>query len=147
MPSFKKSLLALSCALAYASSGYATVVNESFDGSWTDSRAIGQNKGLLLDIIPDQKVAFGAFFTYANDGSQIWTVIQTSLVEGQNTYTNVPVLRYTGGSFSAPGTPVQSTLGTANVTFSCANIALDITPSAGSTLAPASFLFVPASST
>ena len=143
MPSFKKSLLALSCALAYAGSGYATVVNESFDGSWIDNRAIGQNKGLLLDIIPDQKVAFGTFFTYANDGSQIWAVIQTSLVDGQNTYTNVPVLRFTGGSFAAAGTPVQSTLGTANVTFSCANITLDITPAAGSTLAPASFVLEP----
>lgn len=143
MPSLKKSLLALSCALAYASSGYATIVNESFDGSWIDSRAIGQNKGLLLDIIPDQKVAFGTFFTYANDGSQIWAVIQTSLVDGQNTYTNVPVLRFTGGSFAAAGTPVSSTLGTANVTFSCANITLDITPAAGSTLAPASFVLEP----
>lgn len=143
MSALKNSLLALGCALAYAGSAHATIVTEAFDGSWTDSRAIGLNKGLLVDIFPDERVAFSAFFTYANDGSQIWVVISPLLVDGQNTYTNVPVLRFTGGSFSAAGTPVQSTLGTANITYSCSNIAIDITPAAGSNLAPASFNFEP----
>lgn len=143
MISYRKSLLASACALALAGSAHATIVNESFDGSWIDVNAIGQNKGLLLDVLPDQNIAFGTFFTYANDGSQIWVVIQTSLVEGQNTYTNVPVLRFTGGRFSEAGTPASDTLGTANIAFSCAGIALDLTPATGSNLAPASFNLLP----
>jgi hypothetical protein len=143
MIAHRKTLLAAACAFAIAGQAQATVVTEAFDGSWTDLNPIGTNKGLLLDILPDQKVAFGAFFTYANDGSQIWVVIQTSLVEGQNSYTNVPVLRFTGGRFSEAGSPAQDTLGTANVSFSCSQISLQITPAAGSNLAPASFTFVP----
>jgi len=143
MLSFRKSLLATSCALAFAASANATIVTEAFDGSWIDVNAIGQNKGLLLDILPDQNVAFGTFFTYANDGTQIWAVVQTTLVNGQNTYNNVPVLRFTGGSFSAAGTPVSSTLGTATIAFSCGSISLNLTPAAGSNLAPANFTLLP----
>ncbi|WP_395793417.1 hypothetical protein [Aquimonas sp.] len=143
MNSFRKTLLATSCILAFAGQASATVVTEAFDGSWTDSRAIGQNKGLLLDVLPDQNLVFGAFFTYANDGTQIWAVISPSLVQGRNDYTNVPVLRYTGGRFSEAGSPVEQALGTANVSFSCDGITMNVTPTAGSNLAPANFVFVP----
>jgi hypothetical protein len=139
---FRKTLLATSCILAFAGQASATVVTEAFDGSWTNAAAT-DNKGLMLDVLPDQNIAFGAFFTYANDGTQIWSVISTNLVQGQNDYTNVPVLRYSGGRFSETGTPVSATLGTANVSFSCEGITMDITPAAGSNLARANFVFVP----
>jgi hypothetical protein len=144
MLSIRKTLLATSCALAFAGSASATVVTEAFDGAWTDPRAnVGQNKGLLVDVLPDQNTFFGAFFTYANDGSQIWSIVSTQLVDGQNDYENVPVLRFTGGRFSEAGSPTQAALGTASLGFSCDGITMDVTPAAGSNLTPASFTFVP----
>jgi hypothetical protein len=143
MFSNRTSLLATACALALAGPVSATVITEAFDGSWTDPRAIGTNKGLMVDVLPDQKVFFGAFFTYANDGSQIWSVVQFPYVEGQNDYTNVPVLRYNGGRFSEAGTPVSQSIATARVTLTCSGIAMDVTPTAGSTVTAANFLFEP----
>ncbi|SDD73712.1 hypothetical protein [Aquimonas voraii] len=142
MFSIRKTLLATSCALALAGPASATIVTEAFDGAWTNV-AGDDNKGLLVDVLPDQKIFFGAFFTYANDGSQVWSIVSTQLVEGQNDYTNVPVLRYTGGRFSERGSPTPATLGTATLGFSCDGITMDITPAAGSNLTPANFVFEP----
>lgn len=139
----RKTLLASVCALAYAGAAQATVVTEAFDGSWVDSRAVGQNKGLLLDVLPDQNLAFGAFFTYDNQGAPLWVIVPVSLVQGRNDYTNVPVLRYSGGRFNEAGSPTEAALGTANISFSCAGITMDVTPAAGSNLAAASFVFEP----
>jgi len=143
MLSIRKTLLATSCVLALANTASATVITEAFDGSWTDPRAIGTNKGLMVDVLPDQKVFFGAFFTYANDGSQIWSVVQFVYVEGQNDYASVPVLRYTGGRFSERGTPVLASIANANVSLSCAGITMDVTPANGSSVTAANFVFEP----
>lgn len=143
MISIRKTLLATSCVLALAGSASATVITEAFDGSWTDPTAIGTNKGLLIDVIPEASTVFGAFFSYANDGSQIWTTVQFEYVQGQNDYTNVPVTRFTGGQFSAAGTPTPVALGTASISLSCTGITMNITPAAGSNLAEANFAFEP----
>ena len=74
MLNIRKTLIAAACAVAFTSSVSAAVVTDAFDGAWTK---IGgdENKGLMVDYIPSANLVFGAFFTYANDGSQIWSTI------------------------------------------------------------------------
>lgn len=58
-------------------------------------------------------------------------------------YTNVDVLKYTGGQFSAIGSPTQAVIAKANVSFACDAITMDITPANGSGVTAANFVFQP----
>ncbi|HRF55426.1 MAG TPA: hypothetical protein PK027_13355 [Aquimonas sp.] len=142
MLNIRKTLIAAACAVAFTSSVSAAVVTDAFDGAWTK---IGgdENKGLMVDYIPSINLVFGAFFTYANDGSQVWSVFTVNLVDGQLDYSNVDVLKYTGGQFSAVGTPTSQVIGKAEVSFACDVITMDITPANGSNITPANFVFQP----
>lgn len=142
MLSIRKTLIAAACAAAFTSSVSASVVTEAFDGAWTNV-ASADNKGLMVDYIPSANLVFSAFFTYANDGSQIWSVVAVPLVDGQLDYTNVDVLKYTGGQFSAIGSPTQAVIAKANVSFACDAITMDITPANGSGVTAANFVFQP----
>ena len=142
MLNIRKTLIAAACAVAFTSSVSAAVVTDAFDGAWTK---IGgdENKGLMVDYIPSINLVFGAFFTYANDGSQVWSVFTVNLVDGQLDYSNVDILKYTGGQFSAVGTPTSQVIGKAEVSFACDVITMDITPANGSNITPANFVFQP----
>ncbi len=142
MLNIRKTLIAAACAVAFTSSVSAAVVTDAFDGAWTK---IGgdENKGLMVDYIPSANLVFGAFFTYANDGSQIWSTIAVPLVDGQLDYSNVDVLRFTGGQFSTAGSPTSTVIGKAQVSFACDVITMDITPANGSNITPANFVFQP----
>lgn len=142
MLNIRKTLIAAACAAFFTGSVSAAVVTDAFDGAWTK---IGgdENKGLMVDYIPSVNLVFGAFFTYANDGSQVWSVFTVPLVEGQLDYSNVDIIKYTGGQFSAVGTPTEAVIGKAEVSFACDVITMDITPANGSTITPANFVFQP----
>jgi hypothetical protein len=145
MISIRKTLLATSCVLALAGPASASIVTEAFDGAWVDGRDIGRNKGLLLDYIPEANATFGAFFTYDNDGNQLWATFAIPMVAGQLDYTNVNLARYSGGRFSERGTPVEASMGSASVSFTCEGIAVNVSPNAASGLANANFVFAPSS--
>lgn len=145
MRSFRKTLLATSCMLALAGTASASIVTEAFDGAWTDARDIGRNKGLLLDYIPEANVTFGAFFSYDNAGNQLWATFAIPMVAGQLDYSNVSLFRYSGGRFSERGAPVEASMGTASVSFTCEGIAMNVSPNAASGLANANFVFAPTS--
>lgn len=145
MRSIRKTLLATSCMLALAGPASASVVTEAFDGAWIDGRDIGRNKGLLLDYIPESNVTFGAFFSYDNSGNQLWATFAIPMVAGQLDYSNVSLFRYSGGRFSERGTPVEASMGSASVSFTCDGIAVNVSPNAASGLANANFVFAPTS--
>lgn len=145
MRSIRKTLLATSCMLALAGPASASVVTEAFDGAWIDGRDIGRNKGLLLDYIPESNVTFGAFFSYDNSGNQLWATFAIPMVAGQLDYTNVNLLRYSGGRFSERGSPAEASMGSASVSFTCDGIAVNVSPNAASGLANANFVFAPTS--
>ncbi|MFN7783660.1 MAG: hypothetical protein ACK5PG_13110 [Lysobacterales bacterium] len=145
MRSFRKTLLATSCVLALAGPASASIVTEAFDGAWVDGRDIGRNKGLLLDYIPEANVTFGAFFSYDNSGNQLWATFAIPMVAGQLDYTNVNLLRYSGGRFSERGSPAEASMGSASVSFTCEGIAVNVSPNAASGLANANFVFAPSS--
>ncbi len=138
MRSFRKTLLATSCLLALAGQASASIVTEAFDGAWTNV-AGSDNKGLLLDYIPEANVTFGAFFTYDNSGNQLWATFAIPMVAGRLDYTNVSLFRYSGGRFSERGTPVEASMGSASVSFTCEGIAVNVSPNSASGLANANF--------
>ncbi len=142
MLNIRKTLIAAACAASFTGSVSAAVVTDAFDGAWTK---IGgdENKGLMVDYIPSVNLVFGAFFTYANDGSQVWSVFTVPMVDGQLDYSNVDIIKYTGGQFSAVGTPTEAVIGKAEVSFACDVITMDITPANGSNITPANFVFQP----
>lgn len=145
MRSFRKTLLATSCALALAGPASASIVSEAFDGAWIDGRDIGRNKGLLLDYIPESNATFGAFFSYDNEGNQLWATFAIPMVSGQVDYTNVNLFRYSGGRFGERGNPVEAAFATASVSFTCEGIAVNVSPNAGTGFANANFVFSPTS--
>lgn len=144
MRSFRKTLLATSCLLALAGPASASIVTEAFDGAWTNV-AGSDNKGLLLDYIPNANVTFGAFFTYDNSGNQVWFTFAIPMTSGRNDYTAVNLFRYSGGRFSERGTPVENIFATAQVSFACDGVVVNIAPNAASGLANANFVFQPTS--
>ncbi|MFY8133902.1 MAG: hypothetical protein ACOVKS_02765, partial [Aquimonas sp.] len=144
MRSFRKTLLATSCLLALAGPASASIVTEAFDGAWTNV-AGSDNKGLLLDYIPNANVTFGAFFTYDNSGNQVWFTFAIPMTSGRNDYTAVNLFRYSGGRFSERGTPVENIFATAQVSFACDGVVVNIAPNATSGLANANFVFQPTS--
>jgi len=144
MRSIRKTLLATSCALALAGPASASIVTEAFDGAWTNV-AGSDNKGLLLDYIPSANVTFGAFFTYDNSGNQVWFTFAVPMVAGQNDYAGVNLFRYSGGRFSERGTPAENIFATAQVSFACNGVVVNITPNATAGLSNANFVFQPTS--
>lgn len=142
MSKFTKSLLALACAAALSAPAAATTINESFDGAWVDTSAVGKNKGLLTDYIPSANTLFFAFFTYDDAGEQVWMVGGLSPEDGVTRY-SVDVARYTGGGFDVGGSPAASAVGSVDLDLQCDGIAMDFHPSAESGLPAASFNFLP----
>ncbi len=141
----RKSLLATSCALALAGPAAANIVTEAFDGAFVDARDIGQNKGLLLDYIPEVNTTFGAFFSYDNAGNQVWSSFAIPMVEGRVDYTNVNLFRYSGGRWNERGAPLEAVFATANISFTCDGVAVNISPNTGTGLANVNFVFTPLS--
>ena len=142
MTKLSKSLLALACATALSAPAAAATVTEAFDGAWVDTSAIGQNKGLLVDYIPSANVLFFAFFTYAEDGSQVWLTGGVQPQDGVTEYTS-EVTIHEGGQFASAGAPAPVTVGSVDMVLSCDGIAMDFAPNAGSPFAAVSFDFVP----
>jgi len=142
MSKFRKTLLAAVCATAFAGSASASHINESFDGAWVDPSAIGTNKGLLVDYIPSAGALFFAFFTYDEQGRQMWLVNSFVVQPGVREYT-VDALVYNGGLSGAQGAPVASVVGSIDLSLQCDGIAFDFTPASGSGLQAGSFNLVP----
>ncbi|MCB1560721.1 MAG: hypothetical protein KDI75_06465 [Xanthomonadales bacterium] len=143
MRNFKRTLLALACGVAISGPTAAYNFNESLDGSWTDSSAIGTNKGVLIDYVPSLNLVFFAFFTYAADGTPVW--LSTSFVAdpGADSYTGIAVATFEGGEFDAAGSPAAVDMGTVDINFACNSIQMTFHPAAGSGLNVASFNLAP----
>ncbi|MEZ5464187.1 MAG: hypothetical protein R3F22_02960 [Lysobacteraceae bacterium] len=141
MRNIKRTLLALACGVAISGSAAAYNFNESIDGSWTT--APSNNKGLLVDYLPEVNVVFFAFFTYDNDGNPIWLTSNFLAQDGLASYSAIPVATFTGGAFDSAGTPAAQQLGTVDMEFACNSIALSFTPADGSGLSAVDFDFAP----
>lgn len=137
---------ALAGALAIAGIGRAdaafTLNDSTVDGSWADVN--GGNRGADLDYIRTgvgKGTLFVALYRYDAQGNPLWLATSVAVDESQFKVTNVPLLRFTGGSFGgAPGTPASSPVATATLSFnSCNELTIEIAPTNGSTI-PASTL-------
>lgn len=147
MSAFRLSGKWLSGALALALGAQAQaalIVNDALEGAWYNAAEGG--RGALIDFIPSGPGAgtlFIALFTYDGQGNPLWLTVQTTVNEGEFSWSNVPVVRFTGGTFGSPFTsPSNSSLGTASVTFnSCSDLRISFTPGAGTTLPATTYTF------
>ena len=141
----KPSLLTGAIALLLGAQAHAAlIVNDNLEGAWYNAAEAG--RGALVDFIPSGPGAgtlFVAIFTYDVQGNPLWLTTQTTVNEGEFSFANMPVLRFTGGTFGSPfTTPSNTQLGTATVTFnSCSDLRVNIAPAAGVTLPAANYTF------
>ena len=141
----KGSLLTGALALAIgAQANAALLVNDALEGAWYNAAESG--RGAMVDYIPTGPgtgVLFITIFTYDANNNPLWVTTQTLVNEGEFKWSNLPVLRFTGGSFGSPFTaPSNAALGTAAVTFnSCSDLRISFTPAAGTTLPATSYTF------
>jgi len=96
-------------------------------------------QGLFFEVNPQRNLVFGAWYTYAQNGSlqggtqaQRWYTFQGDFTPGSRTITNVAVYTGTGGVFNDP-TPITTTqVGTATLTYSdCNDLRIDYSFTAG----------------
>lgn len=138
-------LLTGALALALGAQAHAAlIVNDNLEGAWYNAAEAG--RGALVDYIPSGPGAgtlFIAIFTYDAQGNPLWLTTQTAVSEGEFKWSNMPVLRFTGGTFGNPFTaPTNSQLGSASVTFnSCSDLRVSFTPAAGTTLPASNYTF------
>lgn len=141
----KPSLLAGALALVLGAHAQAAlIVNDSFEGAWYNAAEAG--RGALVDYIPTGPgvgTLFVAIFSYDAQGNPLWLTTQTTVNEGEFSFANMPVLRFTGGTFGSPfTTPSNTQLGTATVSFnSCSDMRISFAPGAGTTLPAANYTF------
>ena len=134
----KGSLLTGALALAIGAQAHAALlVNDALEGAWYNAAESG--RGAMVDYIPTGPgtgVLFITIFTYDANNNPLWVTTQTLVNEGEFKWSNLPVLRFTGGTFGSPFTaPSNAALGTAAVTFnSCSDLRISFTPAAGTTL-------------
>ncbi len=142
MSNLRKSLLAVVCASAFAGPVAASHITEAFDGNWSDPSAIGTNKGLVVDYIPSANVFYFAFFTYDEQGNQVWFANAFAVEDGISDY-SVDALVFTGGRSGSAGAPQSSKVGTIDLSIQCDSIQFDFTPDAGSGLQAGTFNLLP----
>ncbi|MFA7441761.1 MAG: hypothetical protein WCZ65_00165 [Lysobacteraceae bacterium] len=133
----------LSAALAaclFGGSAHAVSFGDWFDDSWAETSGVGANKGLVTDYVADLNQLIFAFFTYDQNGDQVWLTNNFSPVDGQSEYT-LEAYRFTGGRFDANGAPTAELLGSVDLRLACDSIEIDFTPAEGSGLSAADFTF------
>ncbi|MGH8121798.1 MAG: hypothetical protein ACREPT_03415, partial [Rudaea sp.] len=100
-------------------------------GAWYNPSESGQ--GVIVDVIPSQKLLFAAWYTYApasegltGNSAQRWFTLQPSgYTPGTLVLNDVPIYSTTGGSFNSM-MPVSTTqVGAANIAFtSCSSLSI-----------------------
>jgi len=141
----KPSLLTGALALVIGAHAQAAlIVNDDLEGAWFNPAEAG--RGALVDYIatgPGTGTLFVAIFNYDAQGNPIWLTTQTTVNEGEFSFSNMAVLRFTGGTFGSPFTaPSNTQLGTASIDFrSCSDMRVTFAPSAGVVLPAATFNF------
>jgi hypothetical protein len=135
----RRALAATLAAAFGAGSAHAMIVNDALDGAYVAPNT--QRQGVLVDFIPQPDFNTGrtgqlflAFFNYDTDGRQLWAVAQTDVFENEFSWTQVPLVRFTGGSFGGNQDLPGTNIGTINISFNTCN-SLDIivnpTPASG----------------
>lgn len=119
-------------------------LTRELSGAWYEPDTSGQ--GFMFEIMPEQSIVFGGWYTYAGAGSSStksgprhrWLTVSAPFTFGQ-TSSILTIYRNTGGNFDAPPITRAVAIGTGTLTFqSCTSgrfdyeIDLDGTPRSGS---------------
>lgn len=95
-------------------------LRREFSGAWFQPGTSGQ--GFSLEILPEQGIVFGGWYTYAASNASApsprhrWFTVQAPFSSGQ-TSIQLTINRNTGGNFNAPPTTQAVPVGTARLTF------------------------------
>lgn len=133
-------------ALCASSAHAALRLSDAFDGALFNPAESG--RGALVDSITlaDGSVVYGMYiYSYDAAGNPVWLEVTPSMGEFQYKAENVPVRRYTGGSFGAPFTaPTGAQVGTATIDVkSCNKVSVTLAMDAASGLGNTSYEFQP----
>ena len=118
---------------------YFTPTASLLSGNWFNPETSGQ--GFMLDFSPAIGTMFGAWYTFAKNGSQIggavsqnWYTLQTShLLPDRRLLSNVPIIETSGGAFDKGSpAPASVVVGTADITLlDCSTMTLRYSFAAG----------------
>jgi len=116
----------------------AFIVNENtVEGNWFSDPS---NISIEFDYIPTGGVngtLFVVVYTFDGSGNPLWLSTNFPVIEGQFSFANQDLFRFTGGTWNArtANTPVTPRFGQISVTFnSCSEATVSVVPAAGSNL-------------
>lgn len=116
----------------------AFIVNEAtVEGNWGTA---DPGFSIEFDYVPTggvNGVLFAVVYTYDANGNPLWLATSFPTVEGQFSFQNQPLFRFTGGTWNnrSANTQVQPAFGTISITFNtCSEATVSINPAAGSGL-------------
>lgn len=133
-------LTRLTVPTACSSAGDASAAGSDYllSGTWADPGDNGQ--GLVVDINPQQKSFFAAWYTFAGNGpaggnaaSQRWFTLQAGFQPGNRHLATVPIYVSSGGVFDQSSNTTTTQVGSADIRFlSCNSATLTYTFPSGS---------------
>lgn len=132
-------VIALAVAGAVAAPAHAAfIVNEAtVEGNWGTA---DPGFSIEFDYVPIggvNGVLFAVVYTYDANGNPLWLATSFPTVEGQFSFQNQPLFRFTGGTWNnrSANAQVQPAFGTISITFNtCSEATISINPAAGSGL-------------
>jgi hypothetical protein len=141
---FKRTAAAASIALAAAFAAPAQaafIVNENtVEGNWFSDPS---NISIEFDFIPTPTlggtsgVLFVVLYTFDGAGNPLWLSTNIPVTEGQFSFQNQDLFRFTGGTWNArtANTTVTPRFGQISISFdTCSEATVTVTPAAGSNL-------------
>jgi hypothetical protein len=118
----------------------AFIVNENtVEGNWFSDPS---NISIEFDYLPlggVNGVLFAVVYTFDGNGNPLWLSTNFPVTEGQFSFQNQDLFRFTGGTWNArtANTAVQPRFGQISITFdTCSEATVSIAPAAGSNLNP-----------
>ncbi len=121
-----------------APSEAAFIVNENtVEGNWFSDPS---NISIEFDYIPlggVNGVLFAVVYTFDGSGNPLWLSSTIPVTEGQFSFTNQDLFRFTGGTWNnrTANTQVSPAFGKISITFNtCSEATVSVTPAAGSNL-------------
>ena len=150
MKLFRKRVLgsALLGLFAAGSAQGALILGDAFDGTWADFSDAASARGWVFDVLTSAdgtRTVYMSGYLYDADGNPFWVTASPMVGEFAHGGT-ADLYSFSGGTFNGPRgeTPERHAFGTVSFDFeSCSEATIEVTPDAGTGLAPMSWTVNP----